>query len=311
MIPTLSNMWAFMSGDTKNFATSNKAGKDRVHKDDGKYAFLMESTSVEYIVERECELTQIGGLLDSKGYGIALPPNSPYRTPISNEILQLQEGGQLHILKRKWWKQRKGGGKCKELAEGGAAELGLSNVGGVFVVLIGGLTLACVMVFFEVLWDKRQQRRAALLHASLSHTTCTLTETTTGTLTRPGGGFGIVPDRISGSIPFENGHVTHLDLAAVHPRIVGSNHHLHGHGGHSHSDHTIGGGGFMTSSLSAAALNASSCAVPMMDMSSRTMPHPLVHSSSVGWGSNGSGRGIRYQHQEECPHFNGFKEAPT
>ena len=39
--------------------------------------------------------------------------DSPYRTPISNEILQLQEGGQLHILKRKWWKQRKGGGKCK------------------------------------------------------------------------------------------------------------------------------------------------------------------------------------------------------
>ena len=95
-----------------------------------------------------------------------------------------------------------------------------------------------------------------LQHASLSHTTCTLTETTTGTLTRPGGGFGIVPDRISGSIPFENGHVTHSDLAAVHPRIVGSNHHLHGHGGH--SDHTIGGGGFMTSSLSAAALNANS-----------------------------------------------------
>ena len=49
------------------------------------------------------------------------------------------------------------------MTEGGAAELGLSNVGGVFVVLIGGLTLACVMVFFEVLWNKRQQRRAALL----------------------------------------------------------------------------------------------------------------------------------------------------
>ena len=87
MIPTLSNMWAFMSGDTKNFATSNKAGKDRVHKDDGKYAFLMESTSVEYIVERECELTQIGGLLDSKGYGIALPPSKNklfYKLPLSN-----------------------------------------------------------------------------------------------------------------------------------------------------------------------------------------------------------------------------------
>ena len=119
-----------------------------------------------------------------------------------------------------------------------------------------------------------------------------------------------MPDRISATIPFENGHVTHLDLAAVHPR--GANHQTHS--SHGHNDLGIGGGGgFMSSSLSAAALNASSCAVPMMDMgSSRTMPHPLVHSSSVGWGSNGSGRGIRYQHQEECPHFNGhFKEAPT
>ena len=38
------------------------------------YAFLMESTTIEYNIERECDTTQIGGLLDSKGYGIALPP---------------------------------------------------------------------------------------------------------------------------------------------------------------------------------------------------------------------------------------------
>ena len=68
-------MWAFMDGDKNNFVTSNKLGKERVHKENGKYAFLMESTSVEYITERECELTQIGGLLDSKGYGIALRPS--------------------------------------------------------------------------------------------------------------------------------------------------------------------------------------------------------------------------------------------
>ena len=35
----------------------------------------MESTTVEYTIERNCKLTQIGGLLDSKGYGIALPPS--------------------------------------------------------------------------------------------------------------------------------------------------------------------------------------------------------------------------------------------
>ena len=33
----------------------------------GNYAFLMESTMLDYVVQRDCNLTQIGGLLDSKG----------------------------------------------------------------------------------------------------------------------------------------------------------------------------------------------------------------------------------------------------
>ena len=34
---------------------------------EGGYAFLMESTMLDYVVQRDCNLTQIGGLLDSKG----------------------------------------------------------------------------------------------------------------------------------------------------------------------------------------------------------------------------------------------------
>ena len=37
------------------------------------YAFFMEAAAIEYYVERKCELKQLGGLLDSKSYGIALP----------------------------------------------------------------------------------------------------------------------------------------------------------------------------------------------------------------------------------------------
>lgn len=94
------------------FADGNPAGIERVKKGKGLYAFLMESTTIEYVVERECDLMQIGGLLDSKGYGIALPPGSPYRTPISSAILQLQEGGRLHVLKSLWWTKKRGGGLC-------------------------------------------------------------------------------------------------------------------------------------------------------------------------------------------------------
>jgi len=34
------------------------------------YAFLMESTMIDYNAQRNCDLMQVGGLLDSKGYGI-------------------------------------------------------------------------------------------------------------------------------------------------------------------------------------------------------------------------------------------------
>lgn len=36
------------------------------------YAYLMESSSIEYIIERECDVTQLGNPLDEKGYGIAM-----------------------------------------------------------------------------------------------------------------------------------------------------------------------------------------------------------------------------------------------
>lgn len=49
---------------------TNDEGVDNVEKKN--YAFLMESTSIEYVVERRCSLAQVGGLLDDKGYGIAM-----------------------------------------------------------------------------------------------------------------------------------------------------------------------------------------------------------------------------------------------
>ena len=74
-IPTYQRMWSFMESTKPSvFVNGNPDGVERVKKENGFYAFLMESTSIEYTVERNCDTIQIGGLLDSKGYGIALPP---------------------------------------------------------------------------------------------------------------------------------------------------------------------------------------------------------------------------------------------
>ena len=46
--------------------SSNDDGIQKVIDDEGKYAYFMESASIEYIVERKCKVTQVGGLLDNK-----------------------------------------------------------------------------------------------------------------------------------------------------------------------------------------------------------------------------------------------------
>lgn len=66
-------MWTVMqTAQPSVFTKNNQLGIERVKK--GNYAFLMESTTIEFNTRKDCELTQIGGLLDSKGYGIATPP---------------------------------------------------------------------------------------------------------------------------------------------------------------------------------------------------------------------------------------------
>ncbi|XP_067123751.1 glutamate receptor ionotropic, kainate 2 isoform X1 [Centruroides vittatus] len=157
-IPTFKRMWTFMeSAKPSVFVESNEKGKERVKQ--GNYAFLMESTTIEYVVERDCDLTQIGGLLDSKGYGIATPSGSPYRTALSSAILKLQETGQIHILKEKWWKEKTGGVLCTKEDSSTASSanaLGLANVGGVFVVLLAGLGIACIIAVIEFIWKSRK-----------------------------------------------------------------------------------------------------------------------------------------------------------
>lgn len=58
---TYQRMWAAMESSRPSvFTSSNDEGRERVAKGKRQYAYLMESTSLEYITERNCDLTQIG-----------------------------------------------------------------------------------------------------------------------------------------------------------------------------------------------------------------------------------------------------------
>lgn len=181
-------MWRFMENRRPSvFVSTYEDGIERVLE--GNYAFLMESTMLDYAVQRDCNLTQIGGLLDSKGdtwkflvptwfnefycfwyclgYGIATAKGSVWRDKISLAILELQEKGNIQILYDKWWKNT--GEICsrdEKNKESKANALGIENIGGVFVVLLCGLAFAIMVIYIYFISQFIENSQPILLKSS-------------------------------------------------------------------------------------------------------------------------------------------------
>ncbi|EFN84995.1 Glutamate receptor, ionotropic kainate 2 [Harpegnathos saltator] len=131
----------------------NEDGVRKVQQEN--YAYLMESSSIEYIKQRKCNVTQIGGLLDAKGYGIAMKKDARYRTDLSGAILKLKENGVMYELQTRWWKEKRGGDKCSEKPPVKVEPLNFEDVGGVFLIMISGVTLSWFYAAWTFLWNVR------------------------------------------------------------------------------------------------------------------------------------------------------------
>ncbi|XP_016316692.1 glutamate receptor 1-like isoform X2 [Sinocyclocheilus anshuiensis] len=158
-IAVFEKMWSYMkSADPSVFVKTTDEGVIRVRKSKGKYAYLLESTMNEYIEQRKpCDTMKVGGNLDSKGYGIATPKGSPLRIPVNLAVLKLSEQAVLDKLKNKWWYDK---GECGSKDSGRkdkTSALSLSNVAGVFYILIGGLGLAMLVALVEFCYKSRTE----------------------------------------------------------------------------------------------------------------------------------------------------------
>ncbi|XP_055004751.1 glutamate receptor 1-like [Boleophthalmus pectinirostris] len=176
-IAVFEKMWSYMrSAEPSVFVKNTNEGVIRVRKSKGKYAYLLESAMNEYIEQRKpCDTMKVGGNLDSKGYGVATPKGSPLRNPVNLAVLKLNEQGLLDKLKNRWWYDKGecgvGGGDAKDKT----SALSLSNVAGVFYILIGGLGLAMMVALLEFCYKSRIESRrmrelidAAMMSSSLS-----------------------------------------------------------------------------------------------------------------------------------------------
>ncbi|XP_056296034.1 glutamate receptor 3-like [Pseudoliparis swirei] len=160
-IAVYEKMWSYMkSAEPSVFVKTTPDGVARVRKSKGKFAFLLESTMNEYIEQRKpCDTMKVGGNLDSKGYGVATPKGSALGNAVNLAVLKLNEQGLLDKLKNKWWYDKgecgSGGGDSKDKT----SALSLSNVAGVFYILVGGLGLAMMVALIEFCYKSRQETK--------------------------------------------------------------------------------------------------------------------------------------------------------
>ncbi|KAM7408486.1 hypothetical protein PAMA_002284 [Pampus argenteus] len=126
------------------------------------YAFLWDMAVVEYaaLTDDDCTLTIAGNSMSTRGYGMALQHGSPYRDLFSQKILELQEKGDLDILKQKWWPKK---GRCDLQSHADAQPEGralrLHSFAGVFCILAAGLLLALLVAALETWWNSNHCRR--------------------------------------------------------------------------------------------------------------------------------------------------------
>uniref|UniRef100_A0A669AZL0 Glutamate receptor n=1 Tax=Oreochromis niloticus TaxID=8128 RepID=A0A669AZL0_ORENI len=208
-IAVFEKMWSYMrSADPSVFVKSTSEGVIRVRKSKGKYAYLLESSMNEYIEQRKpCDTMKVGGNLDSKGYGVATPKGSPLRIPVNLAVLKLNEQAVLDKLKNKWWYDK---GECGHKDSGRkdkTSALSLSNVAGVFYILIGGLGLAMLVALVEFCYKSRiESRRMKLIDAAMMSTSLGGIAVAGGGAVA--GGLGVGPSGLGG----ENGRVVAHDF---------------------------------------------------------------------------------------------------
>ncbi|XP_010141259.1 PREDICTED: glutamate receptor ionotropic, delta-1-like, partial [Buceros rhinoceros silvestris] len=156
---TFAELWRTISKNNgaDNCVSNPSEGIRKAKK--GNYAFLWDVTVVEYaaLTDDDCSVTVIGNSISSKGYGIALQHGSPYRDLFSQRILELQESGDLDVLKQKWWPRM---GRCDLNSHTNAQTAGkalkLHSFAGVFCILAIGLLLACLVAALELWWNSNR-----------------------------------------------------------------------------------------------------------------------------------------------------------
>nr|NP_001191398.1 glutamate receptor subunit protein GluR3 precursor [Aplysia californica]AAP41205.1 glutamate receptor subunit protein GluR3 [Aplysia californica] len=153
---TYKRMWAYMTSAQPNvFVQKHEDGIARVRDSGGKYAYLTESTTIEYVSSRKpCDTLKVGNNLNSDGFGIGTPLGSDLKNKLNFAVLELRENGDLAKWEKHWFDQ----GDCEKYnsnKDGVQSALDLANVAGIFYILTGGLITAVLSAVVEFVYKSK------------------------------------------------------------------------------------------------------------------------------------------------------------
>ncbi|XP_074525818.1 glutamate receptor ionotropic, delta-2 isoform X1 [Halichoeres trimaculatus] len=160
--PMYSQMWRMINrtGGGENNVEESKEGIRKVKY--GRFGFVWDAAVLEYVAnnDEDCSFYTVSNSAPDRGYGIAMQHGSPYRDIFSQRILELQQNGDMDILKLKWWPKDS---PCDlyssvQTRQRGNA-LDIHSFAGVFCVLAAGVVLACLIAMVESWWSRRKGSR--------------------------------------------------------------------------------------------------------------------------------------------------------
>ncbi|XP_066500138.1 glutamate receptor ionotropic, delta-2 isoform X2 [Hoplias malabaricus] len=160
--PMYSQMWRMINrtGGADNNVEDSKEGIRKVKY--GRFAFVWDAAVLEYVAinDEDCSFYTVSNSAPDRGYGIAMQHGSPYRDIFSQRILELQQNGDMDILKLKWWPRDS---PCDLYSAVGTKKSGsaldIHSFAGVFFVLAAGVVLSCLIATVETWWTRRKGSR--------------------------------------------------------------------------------------------------------------------------------------------------------
>jgi hypothetical protein len=139
-------------------------------------AFVMETSSLNYLVNRDCELIQLADEFAERHYAFVMQKNDVLRHLIDQALLELTEVGEINRLQWVWWKV-KSPTRCRGTKIGPipgdldktdgfskTSGLGLQAFGGPLIFLLIGLVVSALVCVAEILVFKHYDKVMPAVH---------------------------------------------------------------------------------------------------------------------------------------------------